>query len=133
MIIAFHYITKFTSKKPISVALTVLMIILFVVYFDQRLGAAQCAPQRLVEIVIFSDFCAKKLKKARNLQQNFAKTRFFKFSPECWSTVLIPKKQCLGCAGPKRWSKYTTIVHSTIYFHVLISTLIVYGHYLHPL
>ena len=77
MIIAFHYITKFTSKKPISVALTVLMIILFVVYFDQRLGAAQCAPQRLVEIVIFSVFCAKKLKKARNLQQNFAKNTFF--------------------------------------------------------
>ena len=30
-----------------------------------------------VELVIFSIFCAKKLKKTRNLQQNFAKNMFF--------------------------------------------------------
>ena len=49
----------------------------------------------LVEIVIFSGFSAKKLKKARNLQHIFAKNTFFKFAPEHWSTVLFPKKLSL--------------------------------------
>ena len=43
-----------------------------------------CALQTLVEIVIFSIFSAKR---ARNLQQIFAKNMFFKFTPKCWSTV----------------------------------------------
>ena len=46
-----------------------------VVYFDQRLGC--CALQTLVKIAIFNVFCSKKLKKARNLQQNFAKKHVF--------------------------------------------------------
>ena len=37
-----------------------------------------CALQTLVERVIFSIFCPKRLKKTRNLQQNFAKKRFVK-------------------------------------------------------
>ena len=80
-----------------------------------------CTPQMLVE-VIFSVFCAKKLKKqeicskkfaARNLQQNFAKTCFFKLAPEPWSTVLFSKNELflhLECAAPKRWLKYTTYI-----------------------
>ena len=36
-----------------------------------------CAPQALVEIVIFSIFYAKKLKKVTNLQHNQAKNLFF--------------------------------------------------------
>ena len=43
----------------------------------------------LVEIVIFSVFCAKKLKKAKNLPQNCAKNTFFKFAPERWSTDIF--------------------------------------------
>ena len=46
----------------------------------------------LVEIVIFSIFFCKKAKKARNLRQIFAKTQFFDFEPERWSTVLFQKK-----------------------------------------
>ena len=38
------------------------------------------ALQTLVDIVIFCIFCAKKLKKARNLKQNFAKNTFFSLS-----------------------------------------------------
>ena len=66
-------------------------------------------------IVIFSIFNSKKLKKARNLQQNLAKITFFKFAPKRWSTVLFPKnelfpcfEQRLECAAPKGWSEYTT-------------------------
>ena len=58
-----------------------------VVYFNQRLGAA------LVDIFNFSVFNGKKLKKARNLHQNFAKNTFFGFAPKPWSKVLFPKKQ----------------------------------------
>ena len=50
-----------------------------------------CALQTLVEMAFFSIYCAKKLKKARNLQQNYAKHIFLKFAPKCWSTVLFPK------------------------------------------
>ena len=56
-----------------------------------------CALQTLVEIVIFSFFSAKKLKKAINFQQIFAKNMFFKFAPERWSTVLFPKNTTQGC------------------------------------
>ena len=51
-----------------------------------------CAFQTLVEIVIFSVFNSKKLKKARNLKQNFAKNMFFKFAQRHWLTVVFPKK-----------------------------------------
>ena len=47
-----------------------------------------CALQTLVEIVIFSIFAAKNPKKARNLQQIYAKNSFFKFAPERWSIVI---------------------------------------------
>ena len=47
----------------------------------------------LVQIVIFSIFDAKKLKKARNLQQISEKNSFFEFAPERWSTVLYPKNE----------------------------------------
>ena len=46
------------------------------------------APKTLVEIVIFSVFSAKKQEIWRKFLQ---KTRFFKFPPERWSTVLFPK------------------------------------------
>ena len=49
-----------------------------------------CAPQTLVEIVIFSVLCSKKLKKARNLEKIFAKNKIFKFAPEPWSTIIQP-------------------------------------------
>ena len=50
---------------------------MYVVYFDQRLGAAHA---KLVDIVIFSIFAAKNLKKQeiwRNLQQISVKNSFF--------------------------------------------------------
>ena len=50
-----------------------------------------CALQTLVEIVIFRVFNSKKLKKARNLQQNFAKTHFFKFAPKRWLRYTTPQ------------------------------------------
>ena len=70
----------------------------------------------------FQSFFCKKAKKARNLQQIFAKTCFFKFAPERWLTVLFPKKWAFfskimflpmqSCKSlwscVKRWSKYTT-------------------------
>ena len=52
-----------------------------------------CAPQTLVEIVIFSIYCAKKLqkrKKVLNLMQKLAKKVFFKFASKRWSSVLFP-------------------------------------------
>ena len=65
-------------------------------------------------IVIFSVFCAKKPKKARNLQQNFAKNMFFLVCTrtlvdckKCWKWLF---RQRLECAAPKRWSNYTTIM-----------------------
>ena len=47
-----------------------------------------CALRTLVEIVIFSAFAAKNLKKARNLQQIFAKNRCpqLRTTPKCLST-----------------------------------------------
>ena len=51
-----------------------------------------CTPQKLVKIVIFSVFCAKKLKKARNLQQNFAKNTFFWVCTKTLVDCFIPKK-----------------------------------------
>ena len=48
-----------------------------------------CALQILVEIVIFSAFCAKKPKKQEIWRKVLQKTRFLKFAPERWSTVLF--------------------------------------------
>ena len=50
------------------------MVVLCVVFFDQRLGAA---------------LLCKKAKKANF----FAKTCFFKFAPKRWWTVLFPKNE----------------------------------------
>ena len=48
--------------------------------------------QTLVEMVIFSLFAAKKLKKKQEICSKFLqKTVFFKFAPERWLTVLFPK------------------------------------------
>ena len=47
--------------------------------------------KRWSKYAILTFLLAKSKKKTRNLQQNFAKTRFFKFAPKCWSTVLFPK------------------------------------------
>ena len=52
-----------------------------------------CAPQTLVKICFFNIFNGKKLKKgekAKNLLQNLAKYRVFKFAPKRWSSVLFP-------------------------------------------
>ena len=46
--------------------------------------------------VIFSVFTAKKLKKQEICSKFLHKTSFFKFAPECWSTVV---KTC--CFRPK--------------------------------
>ena len=46
-----------------------------------------CAFQTLIKMTIFSVFCSKNLKKARNLQQILAKHSFF--APECWSTFIF--------------------------------------------
>ena len=51
------------------------------------------ALQMLVEIVIFSVFTVKKLKKKQEICSKFLqKTCFLKFAPERWSTVLFPQK-----------------------------------------
>ena len=50
-----------------------------------------CALQMLVEIVIFSIFNNKKLKKQEICSKFLQKTRFFKFAPKRRSTVLLPK------------------------------------------
>ena len=50
---------------------------------------ACCAPQTLIEIVIFSVFCAKKQKKQEICNKILSKTRVFKFAPERWSTVVF--------------------------------------------
>ena len=90
-----------------------------VVYFNQRL---ECA-----EIVILSMFYAKKLKNKNSGKNKFdakftKKKKFFKFASKCWLSVLFPTlklfciknaendffDQCLGCAAPKHWLKYTT-------------------------
>ena len=63
---------------------------IFVIYFDQLLGAKHT--QKLVEI-FFNDFPVKKLKKERKSKKIDAK---------------FSKTQCLGCAAPKRRSKYTS-------------------------
>ena len=101
-----------------------------------------CPPQTLVEIVIFSVFCDKKIKKfkkAPNLIQKLAKKMFFKLAPKRWLKVLFPKKllfhifstkmlnmtistSVLGCAAPKRWSKYTTVKQLSS-LHWLVSAL----------
>ena len=53
-----------------------------------------CAPQMLVKIVIFSVFSAKKLKKARNLQQIFAKDMFFlSLHPNAGRLFYSPKNE----------------------------------------
>ena len=79
-----------TTLVEDKIIVSIFYRVLYVVYFDQHFGAAH--HQMLVEIVIFSIFSAKKLKKAlkksRNLQQIFAKDTFFKFTPKRWSTVL---------------------------------------------
>ena len=69
-------------------------------------------------MVIFSIFSAKKAKKARNLQQIFAKNTFFEFAPERWSTAISTSvwsaqhpnagrniQQCV-CV---RWKKYLNL------------------------
>ena len=49
------------------------------------------ALQMLVEIVIFSIFCAKNIK-SKKFAVNFCKKKvFFKFAPKRWSTVIFPK------------------------------------------
>ena len=63
---------------------------LFVVYFDQHLGAVH--PKTLVEIFIFSIFGAKKLKKCKKSNKSgvkFSKKKFFKFAPKHWSKVFF--------------------------------------------
>ena len=64
-----------------------------VVYFDQCLGAAHY--QRWSKYTYLT-FCEpkswKKEEKARNLRLNLAKNVFFKFAPECGSSVLFPEK-----------------------------------------
>ena len=53
-----------------------------------------CTPQTLVEIVIFSIFCAKNLKKCKKRNkfgEKFGKkTGFFQFAPKLWLSVLFP-------------------------------------------
>ena len=51
-----------------------------------------CALQTLVEIVIFSVFCAKNLKKQEICSKILQKTCLFEFAPKCWSTVLFPSE-----------------------------------------
>ena len=51
-----------------------------------------CPLETPVEIVFFSAFAAKNLKKARNLQQISIKNTFFCISPKRWLPVLFPKK-----------------------------------------
>ena len=61
----------------------------FVVFFNQRL-----VPETLVEISIFNIFShqkAKKMQKATNLKQNFAKKKI-NFAPKSWLSVLFPDK-----------------------------------------
>ena len=52
----------------------------------------------------FQHFCCKKPKKARNLQQIWAKNSFFEFAPERWSTVLFPKKWAFSSILTSVWS-----------------------------
>ena len=51
-----------------------------------------CTLQTLVEIVIFSVFNVKMLKKQEICSKILQKTCFFKFEPKRWSTVLFLKK-----------------------------------------
>ena len=54
-------------------------------YFDQRLGAAHS--KRWSKESFSAFFVLKSFKKARHLQQNFAKNTFFKFASKRWSTA----------------------------------------------
>ena len=56
-----------------------------VVYFDQRLGAAQKHFQ------LFLSLKAKKMQKKKEFAAKFSKKSFFLFAPKCWSKVLFPK------------------------------------------
>ena len=92
-----------------------------VVYFDQRLGAGYPKPWS------FLAFCAKKLKNTKinkfgakfskkgflSLHQNAGQLFYFQekeFFSWChgWNAKNGYFDQCLGCAAPKCWSKYTT-------------------------
>ena len=63
-------------------------------YFDQGLGAVQCALQTLVKIC-FSPFLGNKLKmgkKQENEAKFIKKNMCFKFATKRWSRVLFPEK-----------------------------------------
>ena len=55
-----------------------------------------CELQTLVEMTIFSVFCAKNLKKHEICSKFQQKPVFFEFAPERWSTVLFPKKRAFS-------------------------------------
>ena len=60
----------------------------YVLYFSTSVWVLRNAGQN----THFQHFKQRKAKKARNLQQNFAKKNtFFKFAPKRWSTVLFQK------------------------------------------
>ena len=91
-----------------------------------------CAPQMLVEIVIFSIFYAKTLKKVTNLLQIFSKKWFFKVCTKALVECFIPNfnkffslsevkvrendyfDKCLVCSAPRHWLKYTTLYFRSV-------------------
>ena len=71
------------------------------------------ALQTLVKKVIFTGFCAKNLKKQEICSKFLQTTRFFKFAPKPWSTVLFPKNLVILSINllSKKFSYNLNILH----------------------